>query len=147
MEKSNHKDYLEAYQQNRNAAIKNEILPYQENIFRLFSAKFNFDANKDLERKRKKLYNLWKSCWNKFDKIHSILNKKNENFEHDDEDVELDIVQDIVNMDYGSVEKFFNTLKEKYSDNPEIYGLLNDICNNISEMRRISKNHTNIISQ
>jgi hypothetical protein len=58
MEKSNHKDYLEAYQQNRNAAIKNEILPYQENIFRLFSAKFNFDANKDLERKRKKLYNL-----------------------------------------------------------------------------------------
>ena len=146
MEKSNHKNYLEDYWQNRDIAIQNEILPYQENIFRLFSAKFNFDANKDLERKRKKLYDLWINCWIDFDRIHVILNDEKGNTDYD-EDVELDIVQDIVNMDYGSVEKFFDTLKEKYSDNPKVYKLLDNICKNISEMRRISEKHTNIITK
>jgi hypothetical protein len=48
-------------------------------------------------------------------------------------------------MDYWSVYEFFCTLKKNFANNPEINMLLDDICNNISEMRRISKKHTNII--
>ena len=145
MERSNHKNYTELYWRNRDALIENEIL-YQRNIFKLFSVKFDSDANKDLERNRKKLYDLGESCSNYFDKIHSIIMKRKKNGEIDnDEDNEFDIAIEVVNMDYWSVKQFFDTLKSKYLNDSEIYPLLDHICDNLSEMRRISKKHTNII--
>ena len=148
MEKSNHKNYTELYWRNRNVLIENEVLPYQESIFKLFSTKFDSDANKDLERKRKKLYELGQSCSKDFDKIHSIMIERNkDNRINNDEDNEFDIAIEVVNMDYWSVKEFFDTLKNKYLDDSEIYPLLNHICDNISEMRTISEKHTNIISK
>ena len=147
VEKSNHKNYTEQYWRNRNILIENEILPCQENIFRLFSTKFNWDADKDLERKRKKLYDLGKSCSHDLDKIHSIIAKRKIYHENDnDEDNEFDLAIEIVDMDYWSVKDFFNTLKDKYLNDSEIYPLLNHICDNISKMWEISKNKTNIIT-
>ena len=147
MERSNHKNYTELYWRNRNILIENEILPYQESIFRIFSAKFNADANKDLEKKRKKLYELGEYCSENLDKIHSIIAKRREIEKDDDNDEnEFDMAIEVVNMDYWSVQDFFNTLKEKYKNDPEIYTLLDNICNNLSEMWKISKNHTNIIT-
>lgn len=148
MEKSNHKNYTELYWRNRNVLIENEILPYQENIFKLFSAKFDSDANKDLERKRKKLYDLGQSCSDDFEKIHSIITKrKNDSGIDNDEDNEFDIAIEVVNMDYWSVKEFFDALKSKYLNDSEIYPLLNHICDNLSEMRRISEKHTNIVQE
>ena len=161
MNKSQHKDYLEIYWKNWSKAIENEILPCQERIFELLSVKFNYDAKKDLDRKRIKLHDLWKKCWTDFSKIHSILTDNQANSESYDEDRQEDIVQEIVDMTYWSVEELYKTLKEKYekstemkekySSNPEIYQqllwLLEDICKNVSEMRRISKKHTITISQ
>lgn len=143
MEKSNHKNFVETYERDWDTLIQNEILPYQEAIFDLFSAKFKHDAEQDLKRWRKKLFELWQNCANKFEEIHSIL--KDECFYDNNEDEIFNFVQNIVNMDYWSVYEFFCTLKKNFANNPEINMLLDDICNNISEMRRISKKHTNII--
>ncbi len=148
MEKSYHKNYTELYWRNRNILIENEILPYQESIFKLFSAKLNSDANKDLERKRKKLYDLGQSCSDDFLEIHSIIVKRKKDGRiNNDEDNEFDIAIELVNMDYWSVREFFDALKNKYLDDSEIYPLLNHICDNLSEMRRISEKHTNIIQE
>lgn len=148
IEFSDHKNYTEQYWRNRKVLIENEILPVEESIFRLFSIKFNWDADKDLERKRKKLYDLGKSCSNDLDEIHSIIRKRKIYNENDnDEDNAFDIAIEIIDMDYWSVYDFFNTLKTQYSNDSEIYPLLDHICNNISEMRKISKKHTNIISK
>ena len=143
MEESNHKNFVEIYWRNRNALIQNEIIPYQKAIFDLFWTKFEYDAKKDLERWRKKLFELWQNCAKKFRIIHSIL--KDDNFYDNEEDEIFNTVQNIVNMDYWSVHEFLCSLKERYTDNTKIYQLLNEICNDISEMRRISKKHTNII--
>lgn len=145
MEKSNHRNFVEIYWRNRNILIQNDILPYQKAIFDLFRVKFEYDAKKDLERWRKKLFELWQKCADNFRMIHSIL--KEDNIYDNDEDEIFNSVQNIVDMDYWSVYEFFCSLKEKYADNTQIYQLLDDICNNISEMRRISKKHTNIILQ
>lgn len=145
MEKSDHRNFVELYWRNRDAIIQNDILPYQKAIFNLFSAKFEYDAKKDLEKWRKKLSYLGEKCANEFREIHLIL--KWENFDDNDEDEIFNLIQNIINMDYWSVEEFFNTLKENYKDNPKIYNMLDNICNDISEMRRISKKHTNIISK
>ena len=146
-EKSNHKDYLNLYWKNRNKVVENEILPCQESIFELFSVKFNYDANEDLKRNRKKLFNLGKNCSKNLYEIHSILTKKQKFGESYDEDRQEEIVQEIVNMTYQSVLELFETVKEKFSDNPKIEKLLQNTCDSISEMLEISKNHTNIISQ
>jgi hypothetical protein len=65
-----------------------------------------------------------------------------------DDDIDLqETVNNIVNMDYGSVEELFNLIKKKYQNKPEIYNAIQEICNNLAEMRRISKKHTNIITK
>jgi hypothetical protein len=148
IEFSDHKNYTEQYWRNRKVLIENEILPVEESIFRLFSIKFNRDADKDLERKRKKLCDLGKSCSNDLDEIHSIIRKRKIYNENDnDEENAFDMAIEIIDMDYWSVYDFFSTLKAQYSNDSEIYPLLDHICNNISEMRKISKKHTNIISK
>ena len=67
-----------------------------------------------------KLKLLWYKCANKCDEIYKILDIWNNTT--DNTNLE-DIVNNIVNMDYESVEKLFNHLKENYKDNPEIYNI------------------------
>lgn len=42
-----------------------------------------------------------------------------------DDDIDLqETVNNIVNMDYGSVEELFNLIKKKYQNKPEIYNAI-----------------------
>jgi len=144
MGKSNHKNFVETYWRNRLDLINNIILPHQNRIFSLLSKKFKSDANKDWERNRIKLKLLWYECANKCDEILKILNIRNRTSNNTDLE---DIVNNIVNMDYESVKDLFNHLKESYKNDPEIYNTIQEICNNLAEMRKLSKKHTNIIHQ
>ena len=144
MGKSNHKNFVETYWRNRLDLINNIILPHQNRIFSLLSKKFKSDANKDWERNRIKLKLLWYECANKCDEILKILNIRNRTSNNADLE---DIVNNIVNMDYESVKDLFNHLKESYKNDPEIYNTIQEICNNLAEMRKLSKKHTNIIHQ
>ena len=137
-------EWLEMYKRNRSMIIDREIRPYEDAIFNLFGIKFKYDADKDWNRKRIKLKELWYKCAKSCEAIHKILNT-NEYIDEDTKLVLTEIVNNIINMDYWSVNEFFNVLKEKYKDNIEIYDALNEVCNNLSKMRNISEKHTNII--
>ncbi len=143
MEKSNHKNYVEWHWRKRNELIKEKIIPYQDKIFESFSNKFKLDAQADWNRGRKKLQELWFKCAENCKQIHEILSL-NSTQQHNTTDT-TPIVNDIINMDYWSVEMFFRKLKIKYWKHPKVYRLLNDTKRNLWEMRRISKKHTNII--
>ncbi len=142
IEKSSHKNYIEWYWRNRKAVIDNDVIPYQDAIFDIFSVKFQFDANKDWDRKRVKLKDLWTDCANICKKIHNIL--KSDEYYNDSDEL-MDTVTDIVNMDYWSLQEFFGVLKEEYKENPKVQPLLEEMYNDIWKMRTISKDHTNII--
>ena len=143
MEKSSHRNFVEWYKRNRDALISNEILPYQDAIFDLFNVKFKFDAKKDWEKWRVKLEELWLKCANKCKEIHETLQWNNDFFyEYDDT---MEMVNNIVNMDYWTLQNFFDTLKDKYKQNTQVYKLLSEISDCVWEMRKISKKYTNII--
>lgn len=144
IEKSSHKNFIEWYWRNRKAVIDNEVMPYQDAIFNIFSAKFKFDANKDWDRKRIKLKELWIDCANECKKIHELLHTDEY---YDDSDDLMETVTNIVNMDYWSLQEFFNVLKDKYKENAKVCDYLNKISYDIWKMRAISKNHTNIIQK
>jgi len=145
MEKSSHKNFVEQFWRNRDILIDNKIIPYQNNIFDLFNDKFKSDAQKDWIRWRRKLEELWSKCGDNCEHIHQILVSKNTSFNEYEKIIET--VNNIVNMDYWSLQDFFGALKNKYKDIPQIYELLNEIIDDIWEMRRISKKHTNIITK
>jgi len=149
MEKSNHKNYIEWYWRNRDTLINDTVIPYQNIIFNLFSNKFKLDSQKDWERWREKLKDLWDICANNCKLIQRIiLLQNNEQFEHNEHnDNILKTVINIVDMDYWSLQDFFLALKNKYKTNPEIYKILDEIRNYVQKMREISKKHTEIISQ
>ena len=145
MDKSSHRNFVEWYWRNREIIIRDNVLPYQSAIFDIFSKKFDFDAQKDLLRWRKKLWRLGNSCAEELSKIHSILNSWTVSDDELDEIIE--IVENVVDMDYDSVKEFFYTLKKEYSENWKIKERLNQICDNISKMWEISQDKTNIITK
>ena len=145
MEKSSHKNFVVQFWRNRDLLIDNKIIPYQNNIFDLFNDKFKSDAQKDWIRWRRKLEELWSKCGDNCEHIHQILVSKNTSFDEYANIIET--VNNIVNMDYWSLQDFFGALKNKYKDITQIYELLNEIIDDIWEMRRISKKHTNIITK
>jgi len=144
MEKSNHKNYVEWYDRNREDVIIQKILPHEKSIFELFNQKFFEDAQKDGDRGREWLMSLWICCANCCSMIH-------ENFVWADSlDIELrQAVNDIVNMDYGSLCDFFDSLKTIYSSKWDEYtaNKISNICVYLDKMRKISKKHTNVISK
>jgi len=142
IEKSSHRNYIEWYWRNRKAVIDNDVIPYQDAIFDIFNAKFQFDAKKDWDRKRTRLKELWTDCANNCKKIHEILHT-DEYF--NDSDELMDTVTNIVDMDYWSLQEFFGELRERYKQDSEVHPFLDRIYDDIWEMWAISKNHTNII--
>ena len=138
--KSNHKDFIEWYNRERNSVIEEQVIPHQNKIFHQFSKKFASDAEKDLSKWRIKLFEWGSICSQSCNDIHSILktsDELHENLSH--------IAEIIINMDYNSVSEFFTVLKEKYKENNDILEELNNVINYLSKMRKISKEHTNII--
>ena len=142
MGKSNHKNFVEWAWRKRSKIIKDQIIPYQDRIFDSFSNKFKLDAKADWNRWRKKLEELWVKCAENCKQIHEILTLDSP--QSSSKDI-TSTVNNIINMDYWSVEKFFERLRNKYKNDPQVYRLLDDTKNNLWEMRRISKKHTNII--
>ena len=140
--KSDHKNFINWYGRNRNHVIQEEIIPCQKAIFQQFSQKFSTDAEKDLARWRVKLYERWNICAQSCNNIHSMLQTSESLYEKFN-----DIANNIVNMDYESVSDFFIILKEHYKQNNDISHEIDNIIKHLSKMRKISKNHTNIIPQ
>ncbi len=136
-----HKIFVEWYWRDWNKLCNEKILPYQWEIFKLFSDKFHIDAEKDWERWRKLLKSRWKKCSELCNEIHLILWWN----EAINEDLK-DIVNNIVNLDYNSLSEFFQELKTKYLEACEekIASQIEIICTYLEKMWRISSPHTTI---
>ena len=136
-----HKNFIEWYGRNWDKLCNEKILPYQEEIFKLFSDKFHIDAEKDWERWRKLLQSRWNKCSELCNEIHLIL------WWNEAIDEELkDIVINIVNLDYNSLSEVFEILKAKYLKTWEkwIASQIEIICTYLEKMWRISSPHTTI---
>ena len=136
-----HKNFVEWYWRDWNKLCEQKLLPYQGEIFKLFSDKFYIDAEKDWERWRKLLKSRWNKCWKICNEIHLVLwwnEVINENLK--------DLVNNIVNLDYNSLFEVFETLKAEYSETGEqwIADQINLICWYLEKMWRISSPHTTI---
>jgi hypothetical protein len=136
-----HKNFIEWYWRDWNKLCKEKILPYQRQIFKLFSNKFYIDAEKDWERWRKLLRSLWNKCWEICNEIHLILwwnNVVNKELN--------DLVNDIVNLDYNSLSEIFQTVKIEYLEvwEEKIAGQIEIIYTYLGKMWWISESHTTI---
>ena len=136
-----HKNFVEWYWRDWNKLCEQKLLPYQKEIFKLFSDKFHIDAEKDWERWRILLKSRWNKCWEICNKIHLTLWWN----EVINEDLK-DIVDNIVNLDYNSLSEVFQTLKNQYSKLWEnwIADQIDIICTFLEKMWEISKPHTTI---
>ena len=136
-----HKNFVEWYWRNWDKLYKEELLPYQGEIFKLFSDKFHIDAEKDWERWRNLLKSRWDKCSELCNEIHLTLwwnNIINEELK--------DTVNNIVNLDYNSLSEVFQTLKVEYLEVWEewIAKQIDTICSYLEKMWRISSPHTTI---
>ena len=134
-----HKNYVEWFWRNRDTIINTQLLPNQDEIFNLFSNKFHDDAEKDWSKGRVRLQTRWETCANACNEIHNSLWWDITNNE------ELtNLVKNIVNLDYWSLQDFFITLRKSYSNNPEILTHIDNICKQLKKMWDISEPHTTI---
>ena len=136
-----HKNFIEWYWRNWNKLCEEKLLPYQSEIFKLFSDKFHIDAEKDWKRWRKLLKSRWNKCWEICNEIHltlwwnEIINEELKN-----------IVNNIVNLDYNSLSEVFQSLKVEYLKvwNEWIANQIDIICSYLEKMWKISSPHTTI---
>jgi hypothetical protein len=134
-----HKNFVEWYWRNWNKLCEQKILPYQSEIFKLFSDKFHIDAEKDWERWRKLLKSRWNKCSEICNEIHLVL------WWNDVINEELkDLVDNIVNLDYNSVSEVFQVLKLKYLEawKEKIANHIEIICTYLEKMWIISEFRT-----
>lgn len=145
MEKSNHKNYIDQYDRNRQKLAKNVILPNEKSIFELFNEKFSMDADADTNRWRLQLWKLWYACADSCSQIHKILS-----WELHVDTKYKDLVKNIVNLDYDSLKEVFQEIQNEYFNSwasVEVINYLQEVCKHLDKMRKISKNHTNVISK
>ena len=136
-----HKNFIEWYWRSWKKLCEEKLLPYQWEIFRLFSDKFHIDAEKDWERWRKLLKSWWNKCSEICNEIHLTLWWS----EEINEDLK-DIVNNIVNLDYNSLSEVFQELKTEYLEVWEnwIASQIEIICICLEKMWKISSPHTTI---
>jgi hypothetical protein len=136
-----HKNFVEWYWRNWDKLCNEKILPYQGEIFKLFSDKFHIDAEKDWERWRILLKSRWNKCSELCNEIHltlwwnDIIHKDLKEF-----------VNNIVNLDYNSLSEVFKTLKVEYmkSWEEQITSQIEGVCIYLKKMWEISQPHTTI---
>ena len=136
-----HKNFIEWYWRNRDKLCEEKILPYQNQIFGLFSKKFHNDAKKDWERWRKLLESRWNKCSEINNEIHLVL------WWNDIINDDLkNLVNNVVNLDYNSLSEIFQTLKNEYSKAWEnwIANQIEIICTYLEKMWRIPESRTTI---
>ena len=145
MEKSNHKNYIDQYDRDWQKLVQTIVLPNEKTIFELFNEKFFMDADADINRWRFQLWKLWYACASSCLQIHKILS-----WELQIDAKYNDLVKNIVNLDYDSLKEVFQEIQNEYFNNganAEIITYLQDVCKYLDKMRKISKNHTNVISK
>ena len=144
--------YTETNWINRNALIQNEILPYKTAVFDILKIRFNYEAESDPKSEK---YESRKRCAKNSRKIHFILNwlepDENEENLHEEEEISnkdeiifsqeekdriFDTIQDIMDMNYQDKKAFFDTLKEVFAKDKEVKDILNEICNDLSELKK-----------
>lgn len=136
-----HKNFLEWYWRDWDKLCSEKLLPYQNQIFKLFWNKFCTDAKKDWEKGRILLKVRWNKCGEICNEIHlifwwnAIIN----------EDLR-DLVNGIVNLDYNSLFEVFQTLKDEYLTKWDEWTVnqIEIICSYLKKMWRISSPHTTI---
>lgn len=134
-----HKNYVEWFWRDRKTLTETQLIPNQNEIFNLFSQKFHSDAEKDWSKGRVHLQARWETCANACNEIHNILWW---NITNNEELISL--INNIVNLDYKSLQDFFITLKDIYSNNPEVQTHINNVCEQLKKMWDVSKPHTTI---
>ena len=136
-----HKNFIEWYWRDWNRLCKEKLLPYQNEIFKLFSEKFHIDAENDWEKWRKLLKSRWNECGEVCNEIHLIL-WWNGIISKD----LRDLVNNIVNLDYNSLLEVFQVLRDEYLKiwNQWVSSQIWIICIYLEKMWRISKSHTTI---
>ena len=136
-----HKNFIEWYWRDWNKLCEQKLLPYQGEIFKLFSDKFHIDAEKDWERWRNLLKSRWNKCWEICNEIHLIL------WWNEIINEELkDLVNNIVNLDYNSLSEVFQSLKAEYLKvwEEKIANQIEIVCTCLEKMWRISEFRTTI---
>jgi len=136
-----HKNFIEWYWRDWNKLCEQKLLPYQSEIFKLFSDKFHIDAEKDWERWRNLLKSRWNKCWEICNEIHLIL------WWNETINEELkDLVNNIVNLDYNSLSEVFQPLKAEYLKvwEEKIANQIEIVCTCLEKMWRISEFRTTI---
>ena len=136
-----HKNFIEWYWRDWNKLCEQKLLPYQSEIFKLFSDKFHIDAEKDWERWRNLLKSRWNKCWEICNEIHLIL------WWNETINEELkDLVNNIVNLDYNSLSEVFQSLKAEYLKvwEEKIANQIENVCTCLEKMWRISEFRTTI---
>ena len=136
-----HKNFIEWYWRDWNKLCEQKLLPYQSEIFKLFSDKFHIDAEKDWERWRNLLKSRWNKCWKICNEIHLIL------WWNETINEELkDLVNNIVNLDYNSLSEVFQSLKAEYLKvwEEKIANQIEIVCTCLEKMWRISEFRTTI---
>ena len=100
---------------------------------------------KDSERWREYLRNMWEICSESCKNIHIALQWI------DNINTSLkDLVKNICDLDYESLLEIFQKIKLEYLNtwrDEDIVEDLDNICNSLDKMRKISQKYTNVISK
>lgn len=136
-----HKNFIEWYWRDWNKLCSEKLLPYQNEIFELFSEKFYVDAEKDGEKWRKVLKSRWGKCGEICNEIYLTLWWNGVV----SEDLR-DLIISVVNLDYNSLLEVFQVLRNEYLKvwNQWVANQIWIICFYLEKMWWISKSHTMI---
>lgn len=142
-----HKNYLPSFSESHEEIIKSIILPNQNKIFHIFAEKITHDANEDEKRKRIFLANTGKIIAEHCQKLHDLLSSEKNKTQEDINLIQL--VKEIIDMDYQSVAKFFQLLlsfsNHLWENDAKIH--LEAIITGFETLRSKSEKHTTVVSK
>ena len=139
---SYHKNYLPSYSGSFEDIIKDKIVSYPWVFFKLFSEKFLKDAKKDWKRGRKLLERDWKAISELCSKLSELYVDQG-NWDSKD----LQLVEEVVDMDYHSVAWFFALLKDVLGESDSQKEYFDNIIWYLDHLWKLSENHTVIIKK
>lgn len=147
---SEHKNYIERFEWSWEDFFDQNIIPYKDCIFELFSEKIKNDSLKDICNNKSKIGNRWIEASNLSTEIHNILSvNPTQELLSDLYKQKLKIVEDLIDMDYGTVSEVFNSISKRFCELKEIESSkkASMISELFAKMREKSKKHTNIINR
>lgn len=141
-----HKNYIEAFDGNRDSFVEQYVIKNKSVIFGLLSKKIQADGENDILNHKPKIWNIWLYISNIAADIHGMLSII---WSEDTNSKIWRIVEDMINMDYGTVSLVFMKISKRF----EKLGFNEESLKvkQISElfwiMRKKSKKYTRIIER